>query len=456
MFATDFEALIKSGAQCHMVGIGGVSMAPLAELLFSLGVPVTGSDINESAAVHKLQALGIDIQIGHDEKNIDGANFVIRTAAAHDDNPEIAGARRLGVPVFERAQAWGAIMRGYQNAVCVAGAHGKTTTTSMVAQILLSANADPTVMIGGTLPTLGSGYCLGSGDTIILEACEYCNSFHSFFPTKAVILNVDAEHLDFFGGLDDVKASFRQFASLVPAGGHIVCNADDPNTLDALLPLNRPLFTFGLSADARVRAENIQKAGAGMSFDLLFDGIPCGKIALRIPGFHNVTNALAAAATCLSLGLSAQVIARGLAEFPGVDRRLQYKGACNGADIYDDYAHHPREIHALLDALFLLKYNRVLLVFQPHTYTRTKALFDGFVAALSRADVLFLADIYAAREKNTVGISSKDLADQIAGAVYCPTFDEIIAKLRTIARKGDIIVTVGAGDIYKIGDALAR
>jgi UDP-N-acetylmuramate--alanine ligase len=446
---------MKSGCRGHLVGIGGVSMSPLAEVLYKMGVTISGSDMSDSAAVHRLRSLGIDVKVGHQAENIAGAGFIIRTAAAREDNAEIAAARQAGIPVFERAEAWGYIMRSYRNAVCVAGAHGKTTTTSMTTHILMAAGRDPTVMIGGTLNMLNSGYRVGNGDVIVLESCEYYNSFHSFFPTIAVILNVDADHLDFFKDLEDVKKSFRHFASLVPVSGTIICNADDENTMDALKPLGRRLFTIGQSESARVRAVNIVQNGTHTEFDVLNDGEFYSHIVLNIPGVHNAApNALAAVAVAITLGIPASAVVEGLSEFYGAGRRFEYKGSVNGADIFDDYAHHPGELHALLDAVRALRYDRIILAFQPHTYSRTKALFDDFIEELRRADQVLLAEIYAAREKNTIGISSRDLAERVPDALFCPTFADIEDRIRSIARKGDIVLTVGAGDIYKIGERL--
>jgi UDP-N-acetylmuramate--alanine ligase len=430
-------------------------MSQLAEVLRNRGIAVTGSDQSDGPTVQHLKSLGIDVKIGHHPDNVAGADFVIRTAAAHDDNVEIAQARSLGIPVFERAQVWGLIMRSYKNAVCIAGTHGKTTTTSMTTHILLSAGLDPTVAIGGTLPKLNAGHYVGKGDVIVLESCEYCNSFLSFFPTVAVILNVDADHLDFFKDLDDIKASFRRFASLVPDNGYIVCNADDQNTMDTLRPLGRALLTFGFGESAAVRAINIVLGGNGSSFDILCDGSFFNHINLNVPGRHNILNALAATAAARTLGVGAEAIADGLSDFIGAGRRFEYKGTVNGARIYDDYAHHPWELHSLLDGVDTLDYRRVLLVFQPHTYSRTKALFDDFIPELKRPDLVYLAEIYAAREQNTIGISSGDLAAAVPGAVFCPSFEEIERKVRAAAQPGDIILTVGAGDVYKIGELLA-
>jgi len=454
MNVSDFFEYMKPGKKGHMVGIGGVSMSALGEVLLSMGIDITGSDMNEGETVLALRKKGIKVTIGHLPESVDGADFVVRTAAVHDDNPEIAAAHEKGIPVFERTQAWGAIMRNYKNAICVAGTHGKTTTTSMVTHILMAEKSDPTVMIGGTLPLLKSGYRVGSGDTIVLESCEYYNSFHSFLPTVAVILNVDSDHLDFFKDLDDIKHSFRVFAENVPEGGYIVVNADDKNTLDSIADINgRKIVTFGIDEAADVRAENIVY-GRTTSFDLLHNGECIARIEMKVCGKHNIYNALAAATAALVSGAAPASIVEGLGQFRGAGRRVEYKGECGGAEVYDDYAHHPNELRATLTAVRDMGYKRVICAFQPHTYTRTKALFNDFIEALCLADKVYLAEIYAAREKNTIGISSKDLADKIPGAVYSSSFDDLAAKLRAEACPGDIILTIGAGDIYKVGESI--
>ena len=310
----DIHDYIRPGKRAHLVGIGGVSMSPLGEVLHGAGVNITGSDLHESATVAHLRSLGIPVVIGHLPESVQGADCVIRTAAVHDDNPEIAAARAAGIPVFERAQAWGAIMRHYQNALCVAGTHGKTTTTSMCTHIFLAAQRDPTVMIGGVLPALGAGHRVGKGDTIILESCEYCNSFLSFFPTVAVILNVDADHLDFFKDLEDVKHSFRRFAQLVPQGGCVVADGDDANTMDALKNLDKPMLTFGLE-QGDIHAANLTWNKGLPTFDLIYKGETLGSISLRVPGIHNVRNALAAAGAALQLNVPVEAIREGLYAF---------------------------------------------------------------------------------------------------------------------------------------------
>ncbi len=452
----DISSYLTSNCRAHLVGIGGVSMAPLAEVLHGMGMTITGSDVRESGTVEHLRSLGIEVHIGHSAENLGDAQLVIRTAAAHDDNPEISGARARGIPVFERAQAWGEIMKHYKNALCVSGTHGKTTTTSMCTHIIMAADMDPTVMIGGTLPLLGAGHRVGHGETIILESCEYCNSFLSFFPTIAVILNVDADHLDFFKDLEDVEHSFRAFADLVPEKtGLIIANRDDQNTMTTLKGETRPVRTFGLN-EGDVHAGNLSYDRGLPTFDVIYQGEKVATVKLQVPGEHNVRNALAAAAACLSLGVPAKAVEKGLGAFRGAGRRFEKKGTVNGADVYDDYAHHPSEVQALLSMAMSLGYQRVICAFQPHTYSRTKALFDEFVQVLSQPHVTLLAEIYAAREDNDLGVSSKDLCEHIPGSEYFPTLKSLTARLREMAQPGDLILTVGAGDIYTVGEMLVK
>lgn len=455
MSSNEIHSYMTPGRRAHLVGIGGVSMAPLAEVLHGAGMVVTGSDMREGASVEHLRSLGIPVAIGHRAENLGESELVIRTAAVHDGNPEIASARARGIPVFERAQAWGAIMKGYRNALCISGTHGKTTTTSMCTHIAMAAGLDPTVMIGGTLPLLGAGHRVGKGDTIILESCEYCNSFLSFFPTVAVILNIEADHLDFFKDLDDVEHSFRRFADLVPPGGLIIANQDDPNTMHTLEGEDRPVMTFGLEK-GEVHAANLSWQTGRAAFDILYREEPFAHVSLLVPGVHNVKNALAAAAAAIALGVPGDAVERGLGQFRGAGRRFEHKGSYHGAEIFDDYAHHPGELRALLNAARSMGYERIVCAFQPHTYTRTAALFNDFVEALKVPDITLLAEIYAARETNDIGISSKDLADQIPGSHYYATLPEVTEALRALARPGDLVLTVGAGDIYTAGEALLK
>lgn len=441
---------IAAGKHVHLVGIGGVSMRPLGLVLKGMGMEVTGSDMNASGSTAELVEQGIPVAIGHRAENIQGADCIIRTAAAHNDNPEIAAARASGIPVFERAQAWGEIMKAYKNAVCISGTHGKTTTTSMMTHIMMEAGLDPTVMIGGYLPLLRAGHRVGHGDTIVLESCEYCDSFLNFFPTLAVVLNVEADHLDYFKDLEDVEDSFHKFAEL--ATGAVIANGDDPHTKDAMKGID--YISFGMEHDNRIYADNVDPYGR--HFDVICDGEPYCHVELGVFGRHNVMNALAAAASAWMMGIPGDAVARGLASFHGAGRRMEHKGTWHGAEVYDDYAHHPDEVHATIDAIRALGDHRLVLAFQPHTYSRTKALFDDFVRELKNADVLVLSEIYAARERNDIGISSRDLAEKIPGSVYCETLPEVTEYLKTIVKEGDIVMTMGAGDIFRAGEALLK
>ena len=444
------EKYIQPGKRVHLIGIGGVSMRPLGLVLQGMGLTVSGSDMNSSVSTDELIAKGIRVEIGHRPENVHDVDCIIRTAAVHNDNPEIAGARARGIPVFERAQAWGVIMRAYKNAICISGTHGKTTTTSMVAHILMAAQMDPTVMIGGYLPLLHAGHRVGNGDTILLESCEYCDSFLNFFPTLAVVLNIEADHLDYFKDLADVQKSFRAFAKLSTGG--ILANCDDENTVKTLEGLD--VVTFGFSKDNRICASDV--SNDWRRFDVICDGEKYCHFELPVYGHHNAINALAAAGVAWMMGIPGAAVESGLATFHGAGRRLEYKGSFNGADIYDDYAHHPGELSATLDAVATMGYKRVIFAFQPHTYTRTHALFGDFVEQLKRPDVVVLAEIYAARERNSIGISSRDLLKQIPGGFYCETLPEVTEKLRELAQPGDLILTVGAGDIYRAGEALLK
>lgn len=439
---------LTPGRHVHLVGIGGVSMRPLGLVLKGMGMVVTGSDMSASLSTQELEDHDIPVAIGHRSENIKGAECLIRTAAVHNDNPEIAAARAAGIPVFERAQAWGEIMKSYKNAVCISGTHGKTTTTSMMTHILMEANLDPTVMIGGYLPLLHAGHRVGHGDTIVVESCEYCDSFLNFFPTLAVVLNVEADHLDYFRDLADIQKSFHKFASLASFG--VIANGDDPHTVEAMDGID--YVSFGLGEGNRIHAANM--CPDWRHFDVVCDGETYCHLDMGVLGRHNAMNALAAAASAWMMGIPGEAVSHGIETFHGAGRRLEFKGTYNGAEIYDDYAHHPDEVAATLAAVRDLGKKRVVLAFQPHTYSRTKALFPDFVRELKQADVLVLAEIYAARERNTIGISSADLAAEIPGAVFCETLPEVTAWLRENVREGDIVLTMGAGDIFRAGEAL--
>ncbi len=444
----NIDQYLVPGCHVHLVGIGGVSMRPLGLVLKGMGMEVTGSDMSQSAGTRELEEQGIPVVIGHRAENIQGAGCIIRTAAAHNDNPEIAAARAAGIPVFERAQAWGEIMKSYKNAVCISGTHGKTTATSMMTHVLMEADLDPTVMIGGYLPLLHAGHRVGRGDTIVLESCEYCDSFLNFFPTLAVVLNVDADHLDYFKDLHDIQNSFHKFASLATFG--IVANGDDPHTVEAMEGLD--YVSFGLDEKNRIHAANM--CPDWRHFDVICDGEYYCHLDMGVLGRHNAMNALAVAASAWMMGIPGETVSHGLESFHGAGRRMEFKGHWHGADVYDDYAHHPDELAATIAAFRSMGDRRLVLAFQPHTYSRTKALFDDFVRELKKADVCILAEIYAARERNTIGISSAHLAEQIPGSVFCEDLPGVTQVLRETIREGDIVVTVGAGDIFRAGEAL--
>lgn len=453
----DIREFFHKGTRVHLPGIGGVSMCPLAEVLHQRGLSVQGSDMTESPSTRHLRDLGITVFNGHNADNLGDADLVIRTAAVRDNNPEIAGAIARGIPVYERAEAWGAIMRDYRHAVCVAGTHGKTTTTSMVTHIFLAAEKDPTVMIGGFLPALDGGYRVGQGDSMVIESCEYHDSFLHFFPTTAVILNVEEDHLDYFADLQAIEHSFRRFAELVPEDGFVVANADDPATRDTLRGLPHPVFYFSAhDRTAACHAENLTWEQGLPRFDVVINGKFFTRVSLAVGGIHNVQNALAAASAAYLAGIGGEAVAAGLAGFTGAKRRFERKGTFRGAVIYDDYAHHPTELKNLFLTAKSLGYRRIICAFQPHTYSRTERLFADFADVLRIPDVTVLGEIYAARESNDRGISSAALEREIPGSVYCPTLDKIADALRRIACEGDLILTVGAGDIYKVGEMLAE
>lgn len=449
------QDILHTVKRIHFVGIGGSGMSPLAEILHTWGYQLSGSDNNESDNVNRMRSLGIPVTMGHAAANIDGAELVVYTAAVNAQNPELVAAREKGIPLLERAKLLGLISRRYGNTVAVAGTHGKTTTTSMATHIFMAAQADPTVMIGGTLPMLHAGYRVGKGDTIILESCEYCNSFLNFFPTVAVILNVGEDHLDFFKDLKDIEHSFHAFADLVPQRGYVISNADDQGAREAVAGLSHPVFTFSLAdRTADCYARDVAFFDGCASFDVMIHGQLYAHVDLHIPGKHNILNALAAASAAYVLGIPGQAVTRGLEDFHGAGRRFEHKGSYHGAAVYDDYAHHPAELHALLTTARSMGYERVICAFQPHTYTRTKALFDDFVRELQLPDITVLAEIYAAREQNVLGISSRDLAEKIPGSIYCSTLDKVTDTLAGLARPGDLILTVGAGDIFRAGEKL--
>lgn len=450
----NFNEILRSGAPIHLIGIGGVSMRALAKMLKNMGANVRGSDRDSSIYTLQLDEQGIPVAIGHRPDNVRDAGLIIRTAAIHDDNPEIAAARAAGIPVISRAEAWGFIMAHYSKVVCISGTHGKTSTTAMIATFTQSAQLDPTVMVGGDLPSIGGTLRIGEGDLFVAEACEYQNSFLSFRPTVSVILNIDRDHLDFFKDTDDIIASFRSFAQLTPENGVVIINGDDNNCRRAVEGLDRKVLTFGFSESCNVRAINTELQDGLFCCDVVHDGNLYCRMKLRVPGQHNLLNALAAAAVAIHLGVPSDDFAKGIGEYNGVGRRFEFKKNWREAKVYDDYSHHPTEITAALKAALDLKPNRVICVFQPHTYSRTVSLLDDFAGALAYADNIILCPIFAARETNTYGVSSQDLADRIPGAVVANDLRHAAQLLEELVQPGDLIFTMGAGDVNRIAQYL--
>lgn len=446
----------------HFIGIGGISMSGLAEILMKEGFTVSGSDNKESSLTDHLTDKGAVIFYGQKASNIiDGINVVVYTAAIHEDNEEFMEAKRQGLPMLSRAELLGQLMTNYDMPIAVSGTHGKTTTTSMLSHIFLAGDMDPTISVGGILKAIHGNIRVGSSGLFVTEACEYTNSFLHFFPKISVILNIDADHLDFFKDLDDIRHSFRLFAELLPEDGTLVINGDIENLSYITDGLACRVVTFGREASLDYSASDIQYDEQGnASFDLIRHGIPSGHVTLSVGGEHNVYNALSAIAVADLLGVSAETIQEGLLSFHGTDRRFEYKGEFNGITVIDDYAHHPTEIEATLKSAAHYPHRELWCIFQPHTYTRTKALFDEFAQALSHTDHLILADIYAARETDTLGISSEQLARAAASygcdAIYLPSFDEIEKYVRDHCQSGDLLITMGAGDVVNIGEDLLK
>lgn len=447
----------------HFIGIGGISMSGLAEILLSKGFRVSGSDTTKSELTVHLEAAGAEISYVQQASNItDDIDLTVYTAAIKDTDPELMASRNRNIPTIPRAELVGLIMKSYKHAIGVSGTHGKTSTTSMISHILLADDADPTIMVGGILNSIGGNLRIGHSHTMITEACEYTNSFLSFFPTTAVILNVCEDHMDFFKDIDDIRKSFKKFAELVPSDGTVVIGSDIDNISYFTNDLKCKVITFGSKeSGADVTAENISYDElARASFDLINNGNVLTHIDLQVTGHHNILNALAAAATALSMGISVASVKKGLESFSGTVRRFEKKGELNGITIIDDYAHHPDEIRATLSTAQHYPHNDMWCVFQPHTYTRTKAFFHDFAEALSLADKVVFADIYAAREKNTIGISSKDLCDEMKKmgkeAYYFPSFEEIEKFLLKNCKKGDLLITMGAGNVVNIGEDLLK
>lgn len=452
--------ILDSEKYIHFIGIGGISMSSIAYILLDRGYKVSGSDSKASDLTRDLEALGARINIGQSADNItDDIGLVVYTAAISDDNPELMKVRELAITNLTRADFLGELMKEYGNVICISGTHGKTTTTSLISQIFLDAEKDPTILCGGIIPFIGSNTRIGQSDHMIAEACEYTNSFLSFSPKIAVILNVKADHLDFFKDIDDIRYSFRKFADLIPDDGALVINGEIDNVDYFTRGLRCRVVTYGLNGDFDFTAENVSYDGAACGgYDLMVKGEVAGHVRLHIPGEHNVSNSLAAAAVADICGIDNAYILNGLGAFTGVERRFEYKGDLGGVTVIDDYAHHPDEINATLAAALKVPHEKLWVVFQPHTYTRTIALMDDFAAALSQADAVVLPDIYAAREQNIYGISSGDLQKKISQlgteSYYIPEFDDVETFLLENISSGDLLITMGAGNVVDIGNSL--
>ncbi|WP_296963998.1 UDP-N-acetylmuramate--L-alanine ligase [uncultured Eubacterium sp.] len=457
MYNLDFN----TPANLHFTGIGGISMSALAEIMISRGFTVTGSDSHESKITDHLESLGAKIFYNQVAGNISSdIDVLIYTAAIKQDNPELVKAKELGIPLLTRAEFLGQIMLNYPMAIGVSGTHGKTTTTSMLSQIMLEGNTDPTILVGGIMPAIHGNTRVGHSDKLITEACEYTNSFLSFKPNMAIILNVAADHLDFFKDLDDIRHSFRKFAELVPDDGFLVINSDIDNLEYFTDGLKCKVITVGSDpAKSDYSATNIEfDQFAKGSYDLVVNGEKSFHVALNVTGEHNIYNSLAAIAAAHTMGISDENIKAGLTQYGGTDRRFQYKGKVGDVTIIDDYAHHPDEITATIKTAKHYPHKKMWVVFQPHTYSRTKSLLPEFGKALKEADAVVLADIYAAREKDTLGVSSLDVKKEIekygTEVHYYPSFSEIENFLLESCSPGDLLITMGAGDVVKIGEHL--
>ena len=457
-----YEINFDQPIHVHFIGIGGISMSGLAEVLLDRHFTVSGSDRAPSDLTRHLEGMGAHIMYPQSADNItDDIDCVVYTAAIHSDNPEYAAAQEKNIPMLTRAQLLGEIMKHYDNSIAVAGTHGKTTTSSMISQILLEGPKDPTLSIGGIFKAINSNIHVGNSDLFLTEACEYTNSFLQLYAKYSVILNVEAEHLDFFKDINDIRKSFHQFAADTKADGAVVINNEIPDYQELVEGIKAKVITVGFDEAADYHAADITYDETGEArFRVVGFGKDLGEIVLSVPGRHNVGNALAAIAVARELGFDMETIAAGLKKFGGAKRRFEYKGKYHGATVVDDYAHHPTDVRASLDAAQKYPHKRLVVVFQPHTYTRTKAFLDDFAKALSVADQVVLAEIFPAREKDIYGVHSIDLCKRIrelGTPCECfPSFDEIEKFLQKNIIDGDLLITMGAGDVYKIGESLLK
>ena len=457
-----FNVEFSKPAHIYFIGIGGISMSGLAHILEDKGFKISGSDAKESAMTKALEDMGIKVFYGQKKENLDACgdiDAVVYTAAVHPDNPEFIAAKEKNIPLLTRAELLGQIMKEYELPVAISGTHGKTTTTSMISKVLLEANMDPTLSIGGIFKDIGGNIRVGQSKYFVTEACEYTNSFLSFFPKVSIVLDIDADHLDFFKDLDDIRNSFKKFCNLLPDDGTLIINSDIDNMEEITEGLSCNIITYGSKDSSDYYPSDITYDElANASFTINRKNKAPIQIKLSVPGEHNVYNAIAAVAACDLMGVDPEYMIKALREFTGTNRRFEHKGVVDGVTIVDDYAHHPTEIKATLSAAQNYPHKTLWCVFQPHTYTRTKALMHEFAEALSLADKVVLADIYAARETDHLGISSRTLQEEIKSlghdCYYFPSFEEIEKFLLQNCTKDDLLITMGAGDVVKIGENL--
>lgn len=449
----DEDKIIEGVRRIHMIGIGGSGMCPLAEILHSKGYELTGSDNNESDPLSRIRNLGIKVFMGHSADNIKGAQLVVYSAAISEDNPELKAAREQGIPTMERSHMLGALTRHFDNVIGVCGTHGKTTVTSMITQILILNKMDPTAVIGGKLPLINSNGIAGSSETMVCESCEFVDTFLQLSPDIAVLLNIDNDHLDYFKTMENLTLSFHKFLAMA---GRAYINGDDELAKKAAEGISADIVTFGFGEKNIYRAENIIRGKFGFSFDVVKNDEKIINIDMHIPGRHNVLNGLAAFAVCYDMGVAAEGIKDAIQKFTGAGRRFEFLGEYGGFMLADDYAHHPTEIRATLAAAKELDYNRVIAVFQPFTFSRTALLKDEFISALSLADKVILTPIMGSREVNTYGISSEDLAKGLKDAVIVDGFENIADTVIKTAGRGDLVITMGGGDIYKAAHIIQK
>lgn len=454
----EIDNLLKTVKRIHFIGIGGSGMCPLAEILHKEGYILSGSDNNETDTLARIRSLGIPVAMGQRAENIEGAEMIVYTAALLKDNPELVAAKASGIPTFERSKLLGAVTRIYPNSICISGTHGKTTACSMLTQVLIEAKFDPTAVIGGKLPLTGSNGMVGHSEHMVCEACEFVDTFLDLSPDVAVILNIDEDHLDYFKTLENLKNSFTKFASM--ATKVIVYNGDDANTIEAVNAAkeicDKSLITFGTGEGNDYRAVNISSENEYASFDLVKGGENLGRVQLSIPGRHNVYNALAVIASAMYSGVTFEQCVKGIADFHGAGRRFEKLAEIDGITIADDYAHHPRELEVTLKTAMNMGYNKVWAVFQPFTYSRTAILFDDFVRVLQIPDRCIMTEIMGSREVNTYNIYTSQLAEKIPGSVWFNTFEEVAQYAVDNAEKGDLIITLGCGDIYKAAKIMIK